>query len=552
MCVLPKRETLTIEFKSDKGPLPDNDIIDAVVAFANTEGGELYLGMEDDGTVTGLHPSHKDITRLTAFIANKTVPSVSTRADIFSVGGRQVLRINVPKCSAVVSSSVGKIQRRRLKADHTPENVPLYPYEIPHRLSGLSLLDFSAQALPDATRNDFSAAERERLRNIIRAYHGESALLELEDLELDKALRLVVKDGKNYIPTVTGMLLIGQAERLQAFVPTAESSIQIMDEDRLRINETYTLPLLASIEKINNYFNAINQEDEMDIGMFRVAIPHYAPQAFREALVNAYSHRDYSLLGRVRVLIEKGGMTVSNPGGFIQGVTYDRLLDAEPHGRNPVLADCLKRIGLAERSGRGIDRIYVGSLRYGKLPPDYSGSNSDNVRLYIPDSRPDKDFVRLLTMEQEKMQREFTIYELVILNLLKAHHRMTANELIAAAGIPVYKVRGTLETLVDTGLLEAVGQSKSRRYILGVGLYREQKNAMGYVRQTDIDTIRYPELVMKLAKKKGVVTRADVAALLHISPAQAYRLLDRLKKDNLLALEGKGRFSHYKIKRPRL
>ena len=133
------------------------------------------------------------------------------------------------------------------------------------------------------------------------------------------------------------------------------------------IEPTFTLPLLASIEKINTYFLSINQEEEIDVGLFRVPIPHYAPQAFRKALINAYSHRDYSMLGRVRVLVERDGMTIANPGGFIQGITYDSLLDAEPHGRNPVLADCLKRIGMAERSGRGIDRIYVGSLRYGKL-----------------------------------------------------------------------------------------------------------------------------------------------------------------------------------------
>ncbi len=239
--------------------------------------------------------------------------------------------------------------------------------------------------MPDTTRHDLDATERERLRNIIRTYHGEPTLLELDDLELDKALRLVAKVGEDYVPTVTGMLLIGRQERLQELIPTAESSLQIMDNGQLRINETYTQPLLASIEKINNYFTTINQEDEMDIGMFRVPIPHYAPQAFREALVNAYSHRDYSLLGRVRVLIEREGITISNPGGFIQGVTYDKLLDAEPHGRNPVLADCLKRIGLAERSGRGIDRIYAGSLRYGKcfritaIPPRI---------MYVSTSRP--------------------------------------------------------------------------------------------------------------------------------------------------------------------
>lgn len=546
MCAFPTKESLTVEFKSDKKCLSDNDIIDVVVAFANTEGGDLYLGIEDDGTITGLHPIHRDITRLTAFIANKTVPPVSTRAIILHDGKYDVLKLSVPRYTSIVASASGKIQRRRLKADHTPENVPLYPYEIPQRLSNLSLLDFSAQPVPDSTRDDFSVTERERLRHIIRTYHGESSLLELDDLELDKALRFVTKIGETYIPTVTGILLIGREERLQELIPTAESSIQIMDNTQLRVNETFTLPLLASIEKINTYFLSINQEEEIDVGLFRVPIPHYAPQAFREALINAYSHRDYSMLGRVRVLIERDGMTIANPGGFIQGITYDSLLDAEPHGRNPVLADCLKRIGMAERSGRGIDRIYAGSLRYGKLPPDYSQSTDTSVRLYIPDSRPDKNFVRLLVEEQEKLNRDFTVYELLILNLLKTHHRMSQKEIAGIAGIPPYKLSTTLESLVESGLIEAIGQGKGRGYFLSAHLYQKQENTIGYVRQTDIDTVRYPELILKLAQKQGEIRRADVVKLLHVSPAQAYYLLNKLKKDNKLILEGKGKYAYYK------
>lgn len=546
VCMLPKKETLTIEFKSDKKPLSDNDLIDVVVAFANTEGGELYLGVEDDGSVTGLHPSHQDITRLTAFISNKTIPPVSTRASILDVGEQQVLKLSVPKYSTIVASSGGKIQRRRLKADNTPENVPLYPYEIPHRLSSLSLLDFSAQPLMEAAYDDLSSTERDRLRHVIRIYHGEEELLELDDLELDKALRLVTKVNDVYVPTVAGMLLIGDAERLQAVIPTAESSIQIMNNTQLKINETFTWPLLASIEKINAYFVSINQEDEMDVGMFRVAIPHYAPQAFREALVNAYSHRDYSMLGRVRVLIERDGMTISNPGGFIQGISYDNLLDAEPHGRNPVLADCLKRIGLAERSGRGIDRIYTGSLRYGKLLPNYSASTDTFVRLYIPDSTPDKPFIQLLISEQEKMHRDFTIYELMTLNLLKIRHRAKLKDISEASGIPIFKLQNTVEALVENGMVEAIGQGKSRYFVLSLKMYKKQMNAVGYVRQTDIDNIRYDELIIKLAKKNGSVNRADVSELLHVSPSQAYRLLKKLKEKNMLILIGKGKNAHYR------
>lgn len=96
--------------------------------------------------------------------------------------------------------------RRRLKANGEPENVPLYPYEIVNRLSDLSLLDFSAQPVPDAQYSDLDPLEREHLRNIIRTYHGDATLLELDDQELDRALRLTVTiDGKP-IPTYTGLL----------------------------------------------------------------------------------------------------------------------------------------------------------------------------------------------------------------------------------------------------------------------------------------------------------------------------------------------------------
>ena len=129
-------EDLIHEFKSDRSCLSDGEIIDAVVAFANMDGGDLYLGVEDDGEITGLHEKHYDVTQLAAFIANKTVPPVPVRTEVLNFT-LPVLKISVPKRTALVASSSGKIQRRRLKANGTPENVPMYPYEITTRLSSL-------------------------------------------------------------------------------------------------------------------------------------------------------------------------------------------------------------------------------------------------------------------------------------------------------------------------------------------------------------------------------------------------------------------------------
>ena len=87
------KESLKTEFKSDLKRLSDNDLVDAVVGMANTDGGDLYLGVEDDGQITGIQKVHADEIGVAALIANKTVPSVSVRAEIISEENTDVLKI---------------------------------------------------------------------------------------------------------------------------------------------------------------------------------------------------------------------------------------------------------------------------------------------------------------------------------------------------------------------------------------------------------------------------------------------------------------------------
>lgn len=497
--------------------------------------------MENDGTVTGLYKDHRDYTQLAAFIANKTVPPVSVRVELLEET-LPVLAIHVPKCRSIIASSVGKIQRRRIKADGTPENVPMYPFEINTRLSELSLLDFSAQPVPGARYQDLDPLERERLRKIILSYNGEKYLLELPDDELDKALQLVVTVEDQLVPTYAGMLLLGKQEKLREYMPTAESAFLMMNGTEVSTNETFYLPLLSAIEKLLDFVNVRNPEQEMEIGMFRISIPEFDKRAVREAIVNAFSHRDYTRLGRVLVRMDADGLTITNPGGFIEGVTIQNILNVEPHGRNPVLADALKRIGLAERSGRGVDRIYEGSLRYGRDLPDYSETSSTSVTLFIPRGMPDKHLVSLISEQQQRTGVPVPLNALLALNLLRRARRMTAVEISREANIPESKMRATLEYLTETGLIEAIGTGRGRAYILSAKSY---KDPVKYVRQTDIDQLRYPELVVKLARQKGSISRKDVIALLHISPPQAYRLLKKMTEDGTLIQQGNTRGAHY-------
>lgn len=539
--IIPSKETLTVEFKSDRKKLSDDELVEALVAFSNTEGGDLYLGVEDDGRITGRHEAHTDFTQLSAFIANKTVPPVAVMVDQIDAE-LPVIKISVAKSRSIVATSAGKILRRRMKADNTPENIPMYPYEISTRLSELSLLDYSAQPVPNAQYSDLDAVEREHLRNILRSYHGEEQLLSLDDEELDKALQLAtVVDGK-LIPTFTGMLLIGKKEPLRKYVPTAEVSFQSLNGTELTVNESFYLPVLAAIEKIFAFLEVRNPEQEMEMGLFRISVPAFDKRAIREAIVNAFVHRDYTRLGRVFVQLSEDGLSISNPGGFIEGVTLENILTAIPHGRNQVLADALKRIGLAERSGRGVDRIFEGSLIYGRLLPDYSESDAASVKLFIPTSLPDKNFIRMISEYQNQTGSGLPINSLLILNTLKQGRRMTVRDLSEETSLPEARVRAAVERMTEAGLLDAVGNTKGRSYILNQKVYQDK---VRYVRQTDIESIRYPELVRKLAEKKKAISRKDVAELLHITPPQAYRVLQRLVVAGELEQTGNGRNTLY-------
>ncbi|SDB54298.1 ATP-dependent DNA helicase RecG [Pseudobutyrivibrio sp. YE44] len=545
---IPEKENLSIEFKSDIEGFNENDLVAEIVGMTNTEGGYLYLGVEDDGSITGLSEKHRDPIGLMALVANKTVPSVAVRAEILEETGNEVMQIAIPMSRTIVATSDGKIQRRRLKADGTPENVPMYPFEIPNRLSTLNMLDFSAQILEGATIDDLDERERVRLRNIIRYRKGDNSLLELNDMELDKALRIVTEDSSGIHPTVTGMLLIGKEERLEELMPTAKAMFQVLEGTKIRKNEQLSKPLLATFELFEEYIKAWNPEREMEYGLFRVPIPEFSEAALREGLVNAFCHRDYTILQSVRVAIEDEGLTISSPGGFVEGVNIKNLLTVEPHGRNQTLADALKRIGLAEKTGRGIDRIFEGSIVYGRPLPDYSESTSTYVKLFIQRAEPDLQFTKMISNEENRLGRSLPINSLLILSCLQSHRRLDINSISNVVNISESRTKQNIEKLVEAGLVEAVGSNRSREYILSAKVYKEQDNVVGYIRQTGIDSLKYEELIVELAtRQNGFVSRENVVDLLNVTQPQAYRLLKKLVKKERLEMVGAGRKARYRL-----
>lgn len=549
MCELPKKETLTVEFKSDRGKgYSDEGLVDEIVGMTNTEGGTLYLGIEDDGRVSGIVKHHQDPIGLAALIANRTRPSLSVRTEILYSDDLPVMAISIPKSYSVIATVSGKILKRRLKVDGSPEVIPMYPYEIYTRLSDLRKLDFSTQPIQDGTAEDLDPNQLFRLRETIQNQNGDQQLLALSDEELEQALRLTMRVGEVVYPTLTGLLLVGKESSLKRLIPTASAVFQVMQGTRVVMNESFTKPIMELVDVFSSYMKAWNPEKEFDYGMFRIPIPEFSKPAFREGLINAFAHRDYSMMGSVRIQVSDEGLTISNPGGFIEGITLENLLTAEPCGRNPLLSDALKRIGLAERTGRGIDRIFEGSITFGRPWPDYSESTSKQVTLFIPRAKADTEFIQMIMDEQKSIGHPLAINTLLILSVLYSERKVSEHDLAERIHISLTRLKPLIETLIERGVVEEIGRTSQRMLMLGQKVYRKTGKSKEYTRQRGIDQVRFPEMILKLAESQnGVVTKTDVVELLRVSKPKAYALLQQLCEERQLVLTGRGRYAKYEL-----
>lgn len=543
----PTRETLTVEFKSDRRPLPLDELYRALVAMANTDGGVLYLGVEDNGHVSGVSEQHKNLIEMAAKVQTHTVPSLVLTLRLETWDQRDVLALEVNQSRQLTMTSDGQYLRRRLKPDGSPENIPMQPHEIMQRLSSIRAIDPSAQVIETiAAREALNPLERERLRGMVRTYRGEAPLLELSDEELDKALDLARElDGVCY-PTVAGLLLMGHERYIREFVPGNEVLFQVLDGVNVLVNPpAMRESLLQIFEKVSLLFQSRVVEQEIQVGLFRVPVPNYEREAFREGFVNALVHRDYFVSGAVQVQLQNRAMVISSPGGFPEGVSADNILSVAPTPRNRTLAEAVKRIGLAERTGRGVDKIYSAMLRSGHEIPDYSDSSAASVILRLNSALLDEEFVRMLVTEERRMDKMMPVDALIVLATLRHERRATLDELSHRIQKRESDARNTVEWLVELGVVEGVGNGRARRYMLSSKMYALSGNEAGYTRQHGMTTLQEKDIILRHLESFSRISRADVVELCRCDRNHAYYLLKLLLQDGIIKKIGSGKSAYY-------
>ena len=420
--------------------------------------------------------------------------------------------------------------------------LPLLPHEAQARTTLLGGRDLSVSPLTELSIADLDPTEFDRFRRLA-GVGGDEYLAELSDLDLLSALGFRSVGGSL---TLGAALLFGTPAVLRTFAPTYSVVFQALDEhDAVRANRELHSPLVRAMVELTDAVKPYNPEEEIDDGLFRLGLPLYSEIAVRELIANALVHRDYSINGQVRVAVEGSqALSVSNPGGFPDGITIHNLLTAPPHARNPLIADAFKRAGLVERTGRGVNRAYRNQLALGRPRPDYSRSTQAWVEARLPAGPTDNELA-VFVAASARNGRPLDLQTLQVLHEVRAESRVTSARAGELLHVGTDDARSVLNSLVERGLLEPRGEGRGRTYHLAAALYREIGESAAYVRARGFDTIQQEQMILTYVTQHGSIGRAETVELCRVAPDQASRRLRGMVRDGTLTMTGNRRTARY-------
>jgi len=540
-------ETFVVEFKSDQRRLPDRDLVTAVACIANGEGGTILLGVEDDGTVTGLAAEHKDDPQqMQGLLMNQTMPPLGCAVNVVNVDGLAIAVIDVPASPTPVGTRDGTYKRRALRADGKPECVPYSLAEMMSHAVSVGAQDYALASVPGLAWDDLEPAQFDTFRRLARTSDqgADPTLASLSDLEIARALRVVSVGEPEPRPLMGALLLFGKAAALSRFAPTHEVMFQVSRANSLIESQNLTAGLLSSAEALFDSFTRHDQTTEIDAGLVHVWVPLVPRTAIREAIANALVHRDYTMLGPIRLAMDETGVSVTNPGGFVEGVRLDNILD-QSKPRSPVLAEAFKRAGLVERSGLGVRRMFEAVLRVGRSTPDYSRTSRTDVDVRFETVDIDVPLGRYCRDVEEEQVRPLPLAYMMLMQTLRHTGQLTQRQAAGLTQLSDTQTLSHLSALEELGLIERRGSARSHSYHLSSATYRALMSPEAYVRIKGIDKVQQPGMVLDFVRANGTITRAQASALCRIRPEQATALLRSMVADGSLVLQGERRGSHY-------
>lgn len=439
-------ESQTVEFKESF----DREALETVIAFSNTKGGLLFIGVSDNGTVRGISVGVESLKNWSNQIYQVTEPTVIPELQTEELNGKQIVIITVQEYPLKPVSFRGKCLRRVSNS-----NRKMSPLEIAqmHLMSTGNSWD----ALP-ARDNDVNALDAEQIKRYIQssATTGRKRFF-----STDKPLKIIEKLElfKNDKPTWAAVLLFGKNPQS----PLTQATIhcgRFKGETTIIDDRLISGSIIDQVEEVMDFIRKnTNVEFRITGKPQREEIWDYPLDALREAVINAICHRDYSELSDIQIKIFDETIQIWNPGGLPFELTIDDLLDPAHSSkpRNKLIAQIFYDIALIERYGSGIQRMIHACIAAGLPEPVFEekfGGFSIEFRKNIYSD----NYLMQLGLNERQIKAVLYVknYEKITLSTFK--------KLIPE--ISEKTLYRDIINLVEKKILKSSGQKKGRIYYL--------------------------------------------------------------------------------------
>jgi len=407
--------------------------------------------------------------------------------------------------------------------------------------------DFTATPVSGRPHDLLSASAMEHLRAVAARESAPADLIRLSDIDL--LVRIgVIRSGAL---TRAGVLLAGTEVAIREHIPGyVWTHLRMVSDTRYsdRADGRHALPwaLARLVERID----ADNPITTLEHGMFHFEYRTYPEVALREALVNALCHADFRIAGPVLVKQYPDRLEISNPGGFIAGITPENILHHPPAARNPLLVEALTRLRLVNRSNLGIGRMYEALLIEGKEPPLIQESGEAvQVVLQRCDFFPE---FRTFVAEESQAGRLLSIGHLLALRYLFSHPELETATFSRLCQRSEPQAREILTDMEQRAYLERGGTGRGTYWTLRPEVHRRLASPGHPERDRRIDREAAKTRIASILKQQYErgelegLSNKDIRSITHYTRLQVTRMMTELREEiSQIASHGHGAGARY-------
>lgn len=437
------RETEIVELKS----IVMDDIKKEIIAFANCDGGTVYVGVADDGKVLGVENADECALQISNMVRDAVKPDVTMfiHYETLECDGKAVVAVNIQRGT----NRPYYLAKKGLR----PEGV-----YVRQGYSSVPATDTAIRQMIKETDGD----SFENMRSINQALTFEATKKEFEKRNVVfgqpqmQTLKIVSADG---IYTNLGLLLSEQC------LHTIKAAVfEGINQNVFKDRREFSGSLMQQLNDVYDYIDFHNQTHATFRKLLRIDTRDYPEVAVREALLNTLVHRDYSFRASTLISIYDDRIEFVSIGGLLPGLELDDLMMGVSVCRNPHLANVFYRLQLIEAYGTGMKKImgaYANALGQPKIKTTNNAFKIilPNVNFTPKVAEVHKDFEKAADLVLDSNEEK-------VLQFLREHLMITRKETQTLLEVSQSTAGRILKAMVDSGRIKQIGGSRTTRYEL--------------------------------------------------------------------------------------